>query len=291
MKFARVLFSLAALIAVSACATPFQVAEVQDVLASPTPSTGTPFTQALFDEYREATRHEALDEHEWRHAHMFAAKALRAAAGEEVAPENPADWDIPAPLKPELATAHQALAQDFTQGARQRRPAEAAKAQVSLDCWIEEAAEGETTPACKQVFTATEPKLKPPAPPPPAPVAEPAPPPSPAQPLVIHFAFGRADISASAMQNLHEAAPALKSAKPATIRIHGFTDSVGSPKANKALSERRAKAVADQLAKLGVTGVTVEIAGFGLDRPAVPTKPNVKEPRNRRVEVTWDAGR
>ncbi|CAA7613824.1 OmpA family protein [Magnetospirillum sp. SS-4] len=291
MKLARILFSLAAMIAVSACATPFQVAEVRDVLDAPSPTVGTPFSKALFDEYKEATRHEALDEYEWRHAHGFAVKAAKAATGEEPPPENPADWDIPAPLKPDLAAAHQALTEDFALGARQRLPAESAKAQVSLDCWIEEAAEGETNPACRQVFAVTEPKLKPPAPPPPAPVAEPAPPPSPAQPLVVTFAFGRADISASAMQNLHEAASALKAAKPATIRVHGFTDSVGSPKANKALSERRAKAVADQLAKLGVTGMTVEITGFGLDRPAVPTKPNVKGPRNRRAEVTWESRR
>jgi len=286
MKLARILFSLVAMIAVSACATPFQVAEVRDVLDAPPPTVGTPFTKALFDEYKEATRHEALDEYEWRHAHGFAVKAAQAARGEEPAPENPADWDIPAPLKPDLAAAHQALTEDFALGARQRMPAESAKAQVALDCWIEEAAEGEINPACKQIFAVTEPKL----PPPPAPVAEPALPPPPG-PVVVHFDFGKADITASAMQVLFDAAPSLKAAGPGTIRIHGFTDSVGPAKVNKTLSERRAKAVAEQLAKLGVTGITVEVAGFGLDSPAVPTRPNVKEPRNRRAEVTWESRR
>ncbi|TAN63130.1 MAG: OmpA family protein, partial [Magnetospirillum sp.] len=129
MKIVRVLTVLVALAAVSACATPFQVSEVQDVIAAPSPTVGTPFTKALFEEYKEATRHEAIDEYEWRHAAAYAEKAERAATGEVVPPEDPTNWDLPAEVVPELKQARATLMDDFDKGARERVPAEAAKAQ------------------------------------------------------------------------------------------------------------------------------------------------------------------
>lgn len=288
MKIVRVLTALVALAAVSACATPFQVSEVQDVLAAPPSTVGTPFTQALAAEYKEATRHEALDEYEWRHAVVYARKSDRAAKGEEVPPEDPANWDVPAQALPVLQEARATLMDDFDKGARQRVPAEAAKAQVSLDCWIEEEWEREADPSCKTTFQATEPKLKAPAPAVPVAAEAPA---LPAQPLVIYFETNKADINASAMQILYDAAPALKAAKPIAIHVSGFTDTVGGKAYNQSLSERRAKAVAAQLKKLGVEGVTVEVAGFGKDKLAVPTKNNVKERLNRRAVVTWEPKR
>ncbi len=288
MKIVRVLTALVALAAVSACATPFQVAEVQDVMAAPSPTVGTPFTKALFEEYKEATRHEAIDEYEWRHAAAYAEKAERAATGEVVPPEDPANWDVPAAVAPVLKDARATLMDDFAKGARERVPAEAAKAQVSLDCWIEEEWERENDPGCKDTFLATEPKLKqPPAPQ----VVVPAAPPPLAQPLVILFDYNKSNINASAMQALHDAAPALKAAKPTVIHIDGFTDTVGGKPYNKTLSEKRAKAVAAQLKSLGVDGVTVEVTGHGKEKLAVPTKDNVKEQRNRRAVVTWETAR
>ena len=283
MKIVRVLTALVALAAVSACATPFQVAEVQDVLAAPSPTVGTSFTKALFEEYKEATRQEALVEYEWDHAAAYAEKAERAATGEVVPPEDPANWDVPPAVLPELKQARATLMDDFDKGARERVPAEAAKAQVSLDCWIEEEWERENDPGCKNTFLATEPKLKPPAPVAQAPAL--------AQPLVVLFDYNKSEITASAMQQLYDAAPALKAAKPTVIHIHGFTDTVGGKPYNKTLSVKRAQAVAAQLKKLGVDGVTVDIVGFGKEKLAVPTKNNVKEQRNRRAEVTWETGR
>lgn len=285
MKIVRVLTALVALAAVSACATPFQVAQVQDVIAAPSPTVGTPFTKALTEEYQEATRHEALDESEWRHAAIFADKAERAATGEAVPPEDPADWDLPAPVMPVLRQARTDLMDDFAKGARERVPTEAARAQVSLDCWMEEEWEREGDSVCKENFLDTEPKLKPPPPPVVTEVEPPAPPP---QPLVIPFDYNRSDINASAMQLLYAAAPALKAAKPLVIHIDGFTDTVGGKPYNQALSERRAQAVAAQLKALGVEGVTVKVMGYGKEKLAVHTKNNVREQRNRRAEVTWE---
>ncbi|CAA7617367.1 Outer membrane protein [Candidatus Terasakiella magnetica] len=283
MKIARVLFAMLALATVSACATPFQVSDVQDTLAAPSPTAGTPFTKALFEEYRTQAKQEALAEYAWDHAAIFAAKADRAATGEVVLPENPAEWDLPAPVLPELTQARATLMDDFDKGARERIPAEAAKAQVSLDCWIEEEWERDTDSSCKTAFLATEPKLKPPAPAPKATEAPLIP-----QPLVVLFDTNKAEITGSAMQNLYDVAETLKTAKLNTVRVYGFTDTVGAKSHNQKLSDRRAKAVVEQLKKLGVTAQMVDVKGFGKDKLAVPTKDNISEHRNRRVEVTWE---
>jgi outer membrane protein OmpA-like peptidoglycan-associated protein len=124
--------------------------------------------------------------------------------------------------------------------------------------------------------------------PPPPPVTLPAPVPAPpviSGPVVVHFGLNKSDITASTMQVLYAAAQEMKAAKPSVIRIHGFTDSSGKAVYNKMLSEKRAKAVADQLAKLGITA-RVEVMGQGLVKPVMKGK---KDQAARRVEITWEA--
>ncbi|OAN43974.1 hypothetical protein A6A04_08815 [Paramagnetospirillum marisnigri] len=125
------------------------------------------------------------------------------------------------------------------------------------------------------------------APPPPPPVVA-APVEMEAQPLVVYFGLNKSDISASTMQVLHGAAPALKAAQPSVIRIHGFTDSAGKSSYNRMLSEKRAQAVADQLRKLGIVAAKVEVVGFGSDKSTTARKGKHKEARDRRVEITWE---
>lgn len=109
-----------------------------------------------------------------------------------------------------------------------------------------------------------------------------------AQPIVLTFAFNKDEITASTMQRLWDAAPALKAAKPDEIRIYGYTDSRGPKAYNQALSERRARSVAKQLVKLGVTAPTIEIVGKGADDRAAlsPSSPQARHDE-RRVEITW----
>ncbi|MBC7905834.1 MAG: OmpA family protein [Rhodospirillaceae bacterium] len=108
--------------------------------------------------------------------------------------------------------------------------------------------------------------------------------------FVVHFDFDSADIRASAMQILYEASQVAGKAKPTAIRIHGFTDASGKDSYNQRLSERRAKAVADQLTTLGVKVATVETKGFGKANPATKTKTKGKSKDNRRVEIVFEGG-
>jgi outer membrane protein OmpA-like peptidoglycan-associated protein len=65
--------------------------------------------------------------------------------------------------------------------------------------------------------------------------------------------------------------------------IRGHTDTVGSAASNRALSQRRAHAIAQWFVRRGVT-VQVFAAGVGEDMPKVETPDETDEPRNRRVD-------
>ena len=282
MKLRTLLPLLTGLLSLGACAMPWQVAEVQDT-QSLIASAGTPFTMALTEEYKTQARIESEVETEWRHAVLYARKAARAATGEVFLPENPTNWEVPPNALSMLSDARSRLLGDFDTGARDRLPSLAAKAQASLDCWIEEEWEGEIESSCKSDFLTIEPQLAPVVP---APLA--------VKKLkviktfVIYFGFDKADLNDKARKVLSEIVAAQSDIKPQRISVSGFTDTMGSDNYNQKLSERRAQSVSDTLAGLGVDAI-LEPAGYGKARLAIPTKNRVKEAKNRRVEIYFES--
>jgi OmpA-OmpF porin, OOP family len=128
----------------------------------------------------------------------------------------------------------------------------------------------------------------PPPPPPVAPVAAPAPPPPPPQQVyLVFFDWDRYTITPEGMQIIRKAAEAWKSGAPVQIHVTGYTDTSGSPGYNQRLSERRANAVANALARLGVPRSEMAVLGRGENDLRVPTPAGVREPQNRRVEIIW----
>jgi OOP family OmpA-OmpF porin len=101
----------------------------------------TPFDKALTEEYQAYVAKETSN-YDWRYARYFAKKGLAAAHGQNVLPEDPAKWDISDKTKPQLVAAHQELISALDGGARQSKPAEAARAQARFDCWVQKQAEG-----------------------------------------------------------------------------------------------------------------------------------------------------
>jgi len=63
------------------------------------------------------------------------------------------------------------------------------------------------------------------------------------------------------------------------------TDTVGSVGYNQGLSEERANRIADELIARGVPAGAMTLAGRSENDPAVDTGDNVREPKNRRVEI------
>lgn len=103
--------------------------------------------------------------------------------------------------------------------------------------------------------------------------------------MVVFFGFDRADLTAAAMATIDEIVGSL-SATVSAISVVGHTDTVGSLAYNQGLSERRAASVANRMVSLGVDPGIITRAGRSWTEPAVDTGPNVREARNRRVEIT-----
>jgi outer membrane protein OmpA-like peptidoglycan-associated protein len=69
------------------------------------------------------------------------------------------------------------------------------------------------------------------------------------------------------------------------LHIYGYTDDVGTDQYNEGLSERRAQAVHDYLAKSGIPPEIMTTRGFGKSSPRVKATTLEARERNRRVEI------
>jgi opacity protein-like surface antigen len=125
-----------------------------------------------------------------------------------------------------------------------------------------------------------------PPPPPPAPVAAPAPPPPAPKVFIVFFDWDKDVITPEGHAIIQQAADAYKSGAPVQLQVTGYTDRSGSAAYNQRLSERRANNVAKALTALGVPRDQMIVAGRGENDNRVPTANGVREPQNRRVEIT-----
>lgn len=70
------------------------------------------------------------------------------------------------------------------------------------------------------------------------------------------------------------------------VEVIGRTDTLGSPSHDQQLSMSRAEMIRDRLMRDGLSPKSISVAGRGQLDPAVRTRDQVAEPRNRRVEIT-----
>jgi outer membrane protein OmpA-like peptidoglycan-associated protein len=126
-----------------------------------------------------------------------------------------------------------------------------------------------------------------PPPPPPVPAAMPAaPPPPPPKVFIVFFDWDKSTITPEGMAVIQQAAAASSSGAPVRVQVTGYTDRSGSPSYNQRLSERRANAVANAMSQLGVPRNQMAVSGRGENDNRVPTADGVREPQNRRVEIS-----
>lgn len=101
----------------------------------------------------------------------------------------------------------------------------------------------------------------------------------------VSFDLGSAALRPDAMDTYGKIANILKTYDKTVIHVVGHTDTSGTDDFNQGLSERRAAAVGSFLASQGVLGARIRQEGRGERELAVRTGDNVKEPRNRRVDI------
>lgn len=101
---------------------------------------------------------------------------------------------------------------------------------------------------------------------------------------IINFATASNDIPAENKAVLDLAAEKLAQMPNAQLKIIGHTDDKGNYKSNKALSERRAKAVHDYLVAKGVPDAQLETFGASSDEPIASNATEQGRFQNRRIE-------
>lgn len=118
-----------------------------------------------------------------------------------------------------------------------------------------------------------------------APMPMPMAPPPQRSAFIVFFDFDRADLTPEARAVVERAAQAFRASGYARIELNGYTDLAGTPEYNLKLSQRRATAVAEYLARLGVPRPAMSVMWHGKQNPRVPTADGVRDPHNRRVEI------
>lgn len=105
----------------------------------------------------------------------------------------------------------------------------------------------------------------------------------------IQFDFDSATLrpsSAAVLDSLHQGLAAARSAR---VVIEGHTSSEGEESYNRSLSQRRARAVVDELVRRGLAADRLTASGAGESRPIAPNDDEAGRSLNRRVEVRCQA--
>jgi len=223
----------------------------------------------------------------------FARKGLAAAAGEAVMPEPVTDWNLSEKHIKELAAARGRLVITFDLGGREIAPSTAALAQAKYDCWIESQEEHwvvEEAVECKSDFMNAVAELE-------GLVQQtPAPPPEPVEPppmvpeeamYLVFFNWDAAELSSGAKNVLDAIAQEVAKNSPIQLVIDGHADTSGDKEYNKRLAFKRASAVREALVERGVNESLMVVESSGEEELLVDTLDNVREPANRRVNISF----
>ena len=250
--------------------------------AAATAPTGSTFSKALHKEYVAIAKRE-LAEADRSSAEYYSKKALAAAGGQTVEPDDFSKYKVWPPYEKELRGARSALVEMLKDPVAAANPALAAKAQANFDCWMQEAAEPwwqpEDVAFCKNNYQSAMAALaaKKAA-------AKPAPKAQPVK-ILVFFDFDSAKLTPEALEIVKTAADAAKKGKRKRIALTGHADRAGPAEYNLKLSARRADTVKAALVKLGIPAGEITTEAKGETDPLVPTADGVPEPQNRRVEI------
>ena len=306
MRLFRALFCCLGLIMLTACSASYK--ELSNNSYTPP----TKFTKHLMDFYSAKADFEAKEMHDWNSAKLYSEKALAAATGKKIKPEEVLYWKIPKDKVKELQMAYENLMIVYD-NAVEKDPYHLAVAISSLDCWAEQQEENWQTwdiERCKddflkamhQIYNKIEADneetkideggetetIK-----------------SEANSKnisnsdsvsvvtkkekeilqIIYFDFDKYNLTDVSSNSIKKFIEEYKN-KIDTFLVVGHTDTKGTNKYNLELSLKRAEVVKTILIRLGIISEKIKILGEGEGKLLVQTKDETKHPANRRAEIS-----
>ncbi len=103
----------------------------------------------------------------------------------------------------------------------------------------------------------------------------------------VNFKFNSDKLSSEAKMSLDQMVMNQNHYKRFFIAVEGFTDKIGNPEYNTALSRRRADAVVEYLvAQHDIPIYRIHMVGLGEQKPVEDARTRAANAKNRRVEVT-----
>jgi len=290
MKSVRTLVLAASVLTLGGC-TMFDTYSEVDAL-NEAQAVGSPFTQALAGEYKSYANNQLEEMFDYPDALHFARKGLSAASGEAVMPEPVTDWNLSENHVRELAAARGRLIITFDLGGREIAPSTAALAQAKYDCWIEQQEENWESSedlSCKKAFMSAIAELEGLVQQAPEAVDIQEPPPMvPEEAMyLVFFNWDSSALSSGGQNVLDAVAEEVAKNTPSQIIIDGHADTSGSKEYNERLGFKRANAVRDALIKRGVSEDLISVESSGEDELLVETPDGIREPANRRVNISF----
>ena len=104
--------------------------------------------------------------------------------------------------------------------------------------------------------------------------------------IIIFFAWDRPIVEGDAAARLDALAATLERSPGVGLELAGHADRSGPAGPNVRAGRKRAEAVRASLAARGIAGAAMTVVSYGETRPLIPTADGVREPQNRRVEIT-----
>lgn len=265
--------ALGGLLAVAACANPeIEAAKQLDI-------DGHGVNAEAAREYKRLAHYEDRQMWDKASAIAFSEKAIAAAHGElETITGN-------GHTNAEIAAAYRYLNHMRALGADRVAPKATGQAIARLDCWAEQAQEGDQPldiGFCRDGFidyaSETAEVLRAAGRPVAAQVAA-------LRSFNVTFPLGSTMPGVGADRVLDAAADYAKSSKNLRIVLGGHADKSGSAKRNRYLSQARAECIAAMLKARGVPAEQISTIGFGETYPRVITPDGQRSDENRRVEI------
>jgi outer membrane protein OmpA-like peptidoglycan-associated protein len=230
---------------------------------------GADFNGSLAKEYTELGRRAAFNDVLWLNSTAYIAKAKQAEAGVTPAPWTPAEVGV----NGEASAMYDDVVAKINAN-KDARPAACARAQAMWDQYLEALRGGPTFCVKPEDARAMLDEA----------LAACAPG-GPAN-FIVYFGFDKTNLTDVARATIDEVIAAVQSMGTTALSVVGHADRAGSVEYNQGLSERRANRVADALIERGVPAGAMTLAGRSELEPAVQTADGVREPLNRRVEIT-----